>query len=269
MQLLRNIELSSDHRLLKMPSINLRPSLNSLLAALPPTEYERLVPHLQLLTLDLGETLSEPGCPMDYVYFPINSILCFMHTDHEGHSEKVATIGHDGASGSQALSGESTFARTLVLQAGYAYRIHADTLNSNFKTDSFLQLILLRYTQVVISQLMLTGKCQRLHTTQQQLIRWLLCSLDLFKTTQLKTSAQLIADVLGIEFVHVSEAINQLQSQGLLIIDKSYFQILDRGGMEQQACTCYGEIKLETGKWLPQDFDRRKNPRPDKKAKNE
>lgn len=249
-----------------MPPINMRPSLNSLLAALPPTEYQRLVPDLQLLSLDLGETLSEPGCPMDYVYFPINSILCFMHTDSGAHSEKVAIIGHDGASGSQALSGDSTFARTLVLQAGYAYRIHADTLNRNFKTDSFLQLILLRYTQVVISQLMLTGKCHRMHSTEQQLSRWLLASLDLFKTTQIKTSSALIADVLGIEPAKLSEAAAHLQAQGLLIIDKSYFQILDRNGLENQACECYRKIKLETDKWLPHDFDRRKTPREGKKS---
>lgn len=252
-----------------MSSINLSPTLNSLLAALPPSEYERLAPDLQLLSLDLGETLSEPGCPMDYVYFPINSILCFIHTDSEGRSEKVAIIGHDGASGSQALSGESTFARTLVLQAGHAYRIHADTLNRNFKTDSFLQLILLQYTQVVISQLMLSSKCHRLHTTEQQLCRWLLCSLDLFGSTQLKTSAELIADVLDIRFPQIAAAIDHLQHSGLLIIDKSYFQILDRPAMQEQACGCYGEIKRETEKWQPQDFDRRKYPRPGNKRQNE
>jgi CRP-like cAMP-binding protein len=248
-----------------MPSINLRPSLNSLLAALPPIEYERLVPDLQLLSLDLGETLSEPGCPMDYVYFPINSILCFVHTDNGGRAEKAAVIGHDGASGSQALSGESTFARILVLQAGHTYRIHADTLNRNFKTDSFLQLILLRYTQVIISQLMLTGKCHRQHTTRQQLCRWLLCSLDLFKTSQLKTSVELISDVLGLATGVVTEAVDHLQEQGLLIVHKSHFEILDRSALQQCTCSCYRDIKLETEKWLPHDFDRRKTPRPGKK----
>ena len=245
-----------------MPSINLRPSLNSLLAALPPPEYERLLPNLQLLSLDLGETLSEPGCPMDYIYFPISSILCFMHTASNGRSEKVAIIGHDGASGSQALSGESTFARILVLQAGHAYRIHTETLNSLFKTDSFLQLILLRYTQVMISQLMLTGRCHRTHTPEQQLCRWLLCSLDLFQTTQLKTSAELIAEELGLETLKVASALEQLQADGLIIIDKAHIHILDRPGLKREVCDCYREIKLETEKWSPHTFDRRKTPRP-------
>ena len=245
-----------------MPSINLRPSLNSLLATLPPPEYERLTPSLQLLSLDLGETLSEPGCPMDYIYFPISSILCFMHTASNGRSEKAAIIGHDGASGSQAMSGESTFARILVLQAGHAYRIHTGTLNSLFKTDSFLQLILLRYTQVMISQLMQTGRCHHLHTPEQQLCRWLLCSLDLFKTTQLKTSAELIAEVLGLDGARVTAALEQLQAADLIIIDKSHIHILDRRGLERHVCDCYRAIKLETEKWLPHTFDRRKQPRP-------
>ena len=245
-----------------MPSINLRPSLNSLLATLPPPEYERLIPNLQLLSLDLGETLSQPGCPMDYIYFPISSILCFMHTASSGRSEKVAIIGHDGASGSQALSGESTFARILVLQAGHAYRIHTETLNSLFKTDSFLQLILLRYTQVMISQLMLTGRCHRTHTPEQQLCRWLLCSLDLFQTTQLKTSTELIAEVLGLETLKVASVLEQLQANGLIIIDKAHIHILDRPGLKREVCDCYREIKLETEKWSPHTFDRRKTPRP-------
>lgn len=250
-----------------MPSINLRPSLNSLLATLPPTEYERLVPDLQLLSLDLGETLSEPGCPMDYVYFPINSILCFTHTDNEGRSEKAAIIGPDGASGSQALSGESTFARMLVLQAGNAYRIRTETLNENFRTNSFLQLILLRYTQVVISQLMLTGKCHMQHTPRQQLCRWLLCSLDLFSTSQLKTSVELISEVLGLPTAVVAETVDQLQAEGALIIHQSHFEILERTSLQQCACSCYKEIKFETEKWLPHDFDRRKYPRPDIKMR--
>ena len=245
-----------------MPSINLRPSLNSLLATLPPPEYERLIPNLELVALDLGERLSEPGSPMDYIYFPISSILCFMHTANSGRSEKVAVIGSDGASGSQALSGDSTFARILVLQAGYAYRIHTAILNSLFKTDSFLQLILLRYTQVMIAQLMQTGRCHHLHTPEQQLCRWLLGSLDLFQTTQIKTSAELIAEVLGMDTARASAILEQLQAHDFIIIDKSHIHILDRRGLERQACDCYREIKLENEKWSPHTFDRRKTPRP-------
>ena len=148
------------------------------------------------------------------------------------------------------------------MTAGHAYRIHTETLNSLFKTDSFLQLILLRYTQVMISQLMLTGRCHRTHTPEQQLCRWLLCSLDLFQTTQLKTSAELIAEVLGLETLKVASVLEQLQADGLIIIDKAHIHILDRPGLKRQVCDCYREIKLETEKWSPHTFDRRKTPRP-------
>jgi CRP-like cAMP-binding protein len=230
------------------------PGQNHLLAALPTEECLRLFPRLELVALPLGETVSEPDVPMYYVYFPTTAIISLLYVMEDGASAEIAVVGNEGIVGvSIFMGGETTTSRAVVQSAGYAYRLERQLLKDAFFRAGPMQQLLLRYTQALLTQMAQTAVCNRHHTVDQQLCRWLLLSLDRLPSNQLAMTQDLIANMLGVRREGVAEAAGKLQHIGLIHYSRGKITVLDRAGLEARVCECYAVVKKEFDRLLPTD----------------
>jgi len=228
------------------------PQQNHLLAALPPEEFGRLLPHLELVAMPLGKVLYESGSRMKYVYFPTTSIVSLLYVTQDGASAEIAVVGNEGILGiALFMGGETTPSRAVVQSAGHAYRLHADFLREEFNRAGPMLHLLLRYTQALITQMAQTAVCNRHHSVDQQLCRWLLMSLDRLPSNELLMTQELIANMLGVRREGVTEAAGKLQSAGLIHYRRGHITVLDRMGLEARACECYAVVRKEFDRLLP------------------
>jgi CRP-like cAMP-binding protein len=228
------------------------PQQNHLLAALPASDYERLAPHLELIPLKLGEVLYEPGVQLRYVYFPTTSIVSLLYVMEDGASAEIAIVGNEGILGiSLFMGGETTPSRAVVQSAGYGYRLKAQLLKDEFQRFGPMLHLLLRYTQALITQMAQTAVCNRHHSVDQQLCRWLLLSLDRLESNELSMTQELIANMLGVRREGVTEAAGKLQDAGLISYRRGRITVLDRPGLEERSCECYQVVKKELDRLLP------------------
>ena len=224
---------------------------NHLLAALPAADYERLLPNLDRVPLGLGSVLYESGSRQDHVFFPVASIVSLLYVMEDGASAEIAVVGNEGVVGiALFMGGESTPSRAVVQSAGSALRLKADLLKAEFDRGGALQYLLLRYTQSLITQMAQTAVCNRHHTVEQQLCRWLLLSLDRLSTNELTMTQELIANMLGVRREGVTEAAGRLQSAGLINYSRGKIIVLDRPKLEARVCECYAVVKRETDRLL-------------------
>jgi CRP-like cAMP-binding protein len=231
------------------------PRQNHLLAALPSLEYERLFPHLELTEMLLGEAVCEPGIPMRYVYFPTTCIVSLLYVMENGASAEIAVVGNEGIVGvSLFMGGETTTSRAVVQSAGYAYRLTGQHLKDAFFLAGPVQRLLLRYTQALLTQMSQTAVCNRHHSVDQQLCRWLLLSLDRLPSNELTMTQELIANMLGVRREGVTEAAGELQRAGLIHYKRGKITVIDRPGLEARVCECYAVVKREFDRLLPDNI---------------
>jgi CRP-like cAMP-binding protein len=229
------------------------PQQNHLLAVLPKAEYERLLPHLELVPLPLGEVLYEAGDLLKHVYFPTTSIVSLLYVMENGVPSEVAMVGNDGLVGVGLFMGGSGLMvdRAVVQSAGHAYRLKGSVVKQGFNRAGSLQHLLLRYTMALFRQMSQTVVCNRHHTVDQQLCRWLLLSLDRLPTMELNMTQKLISDMLGVRREGVTEAAGRLQSAGLIHYSRGRITVLDRPGLEARVCECYEVVRRESLRLLP------------------
>ena len=229
------------------------PRQNQLLAALPPAEWDRLRPRMELQQMLLGHVLYEPGTAMRHVYFPTTSIVSMLYVMEDGSSAEIAIVGHEGIVGiSLFMGGETTSSRAVVQSAGQAYRVPGQYLKEEFFRAGPLQRLLLRYTQALITQMGQTAVCNRHHSVEQQLCRWLLMSLDRLPSNELQMTQELIANMLGVRREGVTESAGKLQKLGLIQYNRGHITVVDRPALEAHACECYAVVKKEFDRLLPQ-----------------
>jgi CRP-like cAMP-binding protein len=229
------------------------PTQNRLLAALPATDYERLLPQLEPVTLPLGMVLYESGGTLAYIYFPTDSIISLLYVMQDGASAEIAVTGFEGLVGiALFMGGESTPSRAVVQSAGSAYRLKAAVLKKEFDNGGALQHLALRYTQALITQMAQTAVCNRHHSVEQQLCRWLLLSLDRLASNELTMTQELIANMLGVRREGVTEAAGRLQKAGLIHYTRGHITVLDRARLEARVCECYAVVKKEYDRLLTQ-----------------
>ncbi len=227
------------------------PKQNLLLAALPDVEFARLQPHLELIPMVLGEALYESGGRLQHVYFPTNSIVSLLYVLIDGASAEIAVVGNEGILGiSIFMGGETTPSRAVVQSGGHAYRLKSQVLKQEFDRAGPLMHLLLRYTQALITQMTQTAVCNRHHTIEQQLCRWLLLSLDRLPSDTVQMTQELIANMLGVRREGVTEAAGHLQRRNLIRYSRGKIDVLDRPGLEKVVCECYGVVKLEFDRLL-------------------
>jgi CRP-like cAMP-binding protein len=228
------------------------PEQNHLLQALPLAERERLFPHLKLVTLPLGAVLYEAGDAQRYVYFPVDSIVSLLYVLKDGASAEIAVVGNDGAIGvALFMGGETTTNRAIVQSAGSAYRLTGRRLKKEFERHGETLHLLLRYTQALITQMAQTAVCNRHHSVDQQLCRWLLLSLDRLASNRLAMTQELIANMLGVRREGVTDAAGKLQKLGVIQYSRGKITVLDRPRLEALCCECYDVVKKETDRLLP------------------
>ena len=227
------------------------PQQNHLLAALPPADFERLAADLELIPMPLGEALYESGGRLQHVYFPTTSIVSLLYVMEDGASAEIAVVGNEGILGiSLFMGGETTPSRAVVQSAGYGYRLKAQLLKQEFNRAGAVMHLLLRYTQALITQMAQTAVCNRHHSVEQQLCRWLLLSLDRLSSTELSMTQELIANMLGVRREGVTEAAGKLQKEGLIRYSRGRITVLDRPGLEKEVCECYAVVKKEFDRLL-------------------
>lgn len=228
------------------------PRQNHLLAALPGEDFGRVGPDLKLVTLPLGQVLYESGSHQRSVYFPTTAIVSLLYMLADGASAEIAVVGNEGIIGvSLFMGGETTPSRAVVQSAGHAYQWTGKLLKEEFTRGGALQHLLLRYTQALLTQMAQTAVCNRHHSLDQQLCRWLLLSLDRLSGNELIMTQELIADMLGVRREGVTEAAGNLQSAGLIKYSRGHITVLDRVGLEARTCECYGVVKREFDRLLP------------------
>ena len=228
------------------------PHQNHLLDALPAGDYERLAPDLELIPMGLGDVLYESGSQLRYVYFPTTSIISLLYVMEDGASAEIAIVGNEGILGiSLFMGGETTPSRAVVQSTGHGYRLKAELLKSEFERSGPTMHLLLRYTQALITQMAQTAACNRHHSVDQQLCRWLLLSLDRLASNELFMTQELIANMLGVRREGVTEAAGKLQNAGLISYQRGSITVLDRPGLEARSCECYQVVKTEFDRLLP------------------
>lgn len=226
---------------------------NYLLASLPANVQQRILPSLKPVKLPLGKVLYESGDTLDQVYFPTDCIVSLLYVMEDGASAEISVVGNDGIVGTPIfLGGGSTSSRAIVQSAGHAYRMQANTFKEEFGRYTEMLLLLLRYTQALITQIAQTAVCYRHHSIDQQLCRWMLLSLDRLPDNNLVMTQELIANMLGVRRESVSEAAGKLQNLGLISYHRGRIKVLDRQGLEKLACECYAVVKAETDRLLPE-----------------
>ena len=223
------------------------PLQNHLLAALPPRTQQRLLPYLKLEFYPLGKVLYEPGHKLHQVYFPIDSIVSLLYETQSGSSAEISMVGNEGLVGIAVLmGGESTTSRALVHSAGHAYSLSALRLRNEFNNNSEMRMPLLRYVQAMITDMAQTAVCNRHHTIEQQLCRWLLLSLDRLHGNRLNVTQESIANMLGVRRKGVTVAAGKLHKLGVIEYKRGHITVLDRSKLEKLSCECYAVVKTET-----------------------
>jgi CRP-like cAMP-binding protein len=225
---------------------------NHLLAALPDTEWQRWLPTLEPIDMPLGQVLYESGKTLTHVYFPTTSIVSLLYVMENGASAEIAVVGNEGIVGiSLFMGGGSTPSRAVVQSAGRGLRLAAQTMKDEFDKNGLVLHLLLRYTQALITQMAQTAVCNRHHSLDQQLCRWLLLSLDRLQGDELVMTQELIANMLGVRREGVTEAALSLQQAGLIRYARGRISVLDRPGLEKRTCECYAVVKKEYHRLLP------------------
>ncbi len=227
------------------------PNQNLLLASLPATELARLAPHLELVAMPLGESIYEPGVKFQHAYFPTTAIVSLHHILASGASAASAGVGNEGVVGISLFMGGNTTPSSAVVQiAGHAYRLASRFLKDEFRRAGWMQNLLLRYTQALMTQISQTAACNRHHTVDQQLCRWLLQTLDRYASRDLIVTQELVAGILGVRRECITGAAGKLQRAGLISLRRGHITVLERSGLELRACDCYALIKNELGRLL-------------------
>lgn len=228
------------------------PRLNHLLSALPPEEAGRWKPQLEPVEMPLGPVLYESGWTLSHVYFPTTAIVSLLYVMENGASAEIAVVGNEGIVGiSLFMGGESTPSRAVVQSAGSGFRLRAQMIKDEFNRSGPVMHLLLRYTQALITQMAQTAVCNRHHSLDQQLCRWLLLSLDRLRSNDLVMTQELIANMLGVRREGVTEAALKLQAAGLIRYARGRISVLDRPGLEARTCECYAVVKKEYDRLLP------------------
>jgi CRP-like cAMP-binding protein len=234
-----------------MPNVR-DPKANHLLAALPEPEWTRWLPQLEWVKMPLGEVLYESGTQQTHIYFPTTAIVSLLYVMESGASAEIAVVGNEGAVGiSLFMGGESTPSRAVVQSAGQGVRLKASIIKDEFKRSGPVMHVLLRYTQALITQMAQTAVCNRHHSLDQQLCRWLLLSLDRLHGNELVMTQELIANMLGVRREGVTEGALKLQKAGLIRYSRGHITVLDRKGLEKRTCECYAVVKKEYDRLLP------------------
>jgi CRP-like cAMP-binding protein len=232
-----------------MPEPN--PRDNHILDALPAEERDRLFPHLNFVSMPLGKVLYESGEKLKHIYFPTDSIVSLLYVMKDGASAEIAVVGNEGAIGvSLFMGGETTPSRAIVQSAGSAYGLDRKRLKLEFDRHGQMLHLLLRYTQSLITQMAQTAVCNRHHSVNQQLCRWLLLSLDRLRSNELNMTQELIANMLGVRREGVTAAAGELQKAGVIRYRRGKITVLDRAKLEQLSCECYSVVKKETDRLL-------------------
>ena len=233
-------------------TLSLNRTTNYLLAALPEAEWQRWVPALESVDMPLGQVLYESGTTLTHVYFPITSIVSLLYVMEDGASAEIAVVGNEGIVGiSLFMGGGSTPSRAVVQSAGRGLRLKAQMMKDEFNRNGPVLHLLLRYTQALITQMSQTAVCNRHHSLDQQLCRWLLLSLDRLQGDELVMTQELIANMLGVRRGGVTEGALRLQEAGLIRYARGHITVLDRAGLERRTCECYGVVKKEYDRLLP------------------
>ncbi|UTL83136.1 Crp/Fnr family transcriptional regulator [Pseudomonas putida] len=228
------------------------PQHNYLLAALSEQVLGRLEPHLEPVDLALGQALYESGDTLRHVYFPVDAIVSLLYVMENGASAEISVVGNEGLVGIAVfMGGESTPSRAIVQSAGHGYRLPGQQLKDEFNRHGELMMLMLRYTQALITQMAQTAVCNRHHSIDQQLCRWLLLSLDRLPGDQLRMTQELIANMLGVRREGVTDAAGKLQRLGVIEYNRGHIRVLDRVRLEQLSCECYAVVKKETERLLP------------------
>ncbi len=233
---------------------------NHLLAALPAAEFERIAAHLELVPLALGQTIYESGQTLRHAYFPTSAVVSLHHITQSGDSAEIAGVGLEGMVGiSLFMGGDTTTSAAVVQTAGQAYRLAPRILQQEFNQSSLLRSLLLRYTQALMTQIAQTAVCNRHHSIQQQLCRWLLLTLDRTPSHELVMTQELVASTLGVRRESVTEAAGKLQRAGLISYRRGHIAVADRSKLESHTCECYAVVKKELSRLMPdvryrQDF---------------
>ena len=231
------------------------PQQNQLLAALPAADMARWLAQLELVDMPLGDVLYESGGKLSHIYFPTTSIVSLLYVLADGASAEIAIVGREGLVGiSLFMGGKSTPSRAVVQRAGKAYRLSAQVMLQDFNRGGPVLHLLLRYTQALITQMAQTAVCNRHHSLDQQLCRWLLLSLDRLDSNELKMTQELIANMLGVRRESVTEAAGHLQDAGLIRYHRGHISVLDRVGLERRTCECYAVVKREYERLLAAPF---------------
>jgi len=231
------------------------PRTNQLLAALPDSEWLRWQSHVEHITMPLGQVLYEPGATLSHVYFPTDSIVSLLYVMENGASAEIAVVGNEGIVGiSLFMGGESTPSRAVVQSAGEGFRVRAQMMKDEFNRAGPVLHLFLRYTQALITQMAQTAVCNRHHSLDQQLCRWLLLSLDRLRNNELVMTQELIANMLGVRREGVTEGALKLQQDGLIHYVRGRITVLDRSGLEKRTCECYAVVKKEYDRLLPHTF---------------
>ncbi len=232
-----------------MPS----PKRNLLLAALSASELKRMLPHLQHVDMPLADVVYESGRMQDYVYFPTTCIISLLYVLESGASAEIAVVGNEGVVGvSIFMGGASTPSRAVVQSAGKAYRLASRFMTDEFTRGGAMQHLMLRYTQSLITQMAQTAVCNRHHSVDQQLCRWLLLSIDRLPSPEITMTQELIANMLGVRREGVTEAAGKLQKKGVISYRRGHIKVLNRPRLEALSCECYEVVRRETERLLPQ-----------------
>lgn len=227
------------------------PNQNHLLAALPPEDFKRLQPSLELVAMPLGDMIYEPGRHMYHAYFPTTSIVSLHYVTESGASAETAGVGNEGVVGVTIFMGGQTTSSSAVVQtAGHAYRLEAHVLKQEFNRAGFMQGLLLRYTQALMTQMSQSAACNRHHSVEQRLCRWLLLTLDRCSSAELVMTQELVATMLGVRREGITEAAGNLQRAGFINSRRGHISVVKRDGLEAAACECYAVVKKEMARLL-------------------
>jgi CRP-like cAMP-binding protein len=224
---------------------------NQLLRELPKEVDQRILPHLELVTLELGQVISEAGAKQRYVYFPLDSIISLLYVMENGASAEIAVVGNDGMVGvALFMGGESTTSRAVVQSAGFAYRLLGQRLVDEFNRHGAMLHLMLRYSQVLLTQMAQTAVCNRHHSIEQQLCRWLLISIDRLPNNHLQMTQELIANMLGVRREGVTDAAGKLQRMGIINYSRGHIEVTNRRLLEKTCCECYEVVKRESARLM-------------------
>ncbi len=227
------------------------PKQNYLLAALSAEEFDRLKPHLELVPMLLGDALYEPGGQLQHVYFPTTAIVSLLYIMESGSSSEIAGVGNEGVLGiSLFMGGDTTSSSAVVQTAGHGYRLPGKLLKDEFNRAGLMQRLLLRYTQALVTHMSQTAVCNRHHSIEQQLCRWLLLTLDRLPSNELIMTQELVANALGVRREGVTEAAGKLQRAGIIRYRRGHISVLERSGLEAGACECYAVVRKELSRLM-------------------